>query len=129
MDAFYTDAQQIFDVARIASENVASENQPTGAFIVVVRPDGGLHFFMDGAVSLEGTAALTATKSAYLVTRSARGVKVEGRNFAKTCVLEDKSPNPVTPYWMTSPVRIASLDPPVDDVAGKSSVSAAIRLA
>lgn len=83
MDAFFQNAQEIFDVAR------ADTSGECDSFALVVRPDGGLHFIMDGAMSLEGAAAYTAARSAYIVTRSARGVKVEGRNAFGTCKLEE----------------------------------------
>ena len=81
MDAFLENAQRILDVAR------ADEGEANGDFALLIRPDGGLHFIMGSPVSLEGAAACNEARAAYHVSRSSAGVRVEGRTFGKSCVM------------------------------------------
>ena len=86
MDTFIDHAQQILDVA-CADETGTAED-----FALIVRPDGGLHFIMETPFSLEGAAAYGGARSAYRVTRSRTGVRVEGWSAGRSCVLQEKSP-------------------------------------
>ncbi len=76
-------------------------------FALIVRPDGGLHFMMEMPFSLAAAAAEGGARSAYRVTRSRSGVRVEGWSEGRTCLLEEQSPRPAlfreqALYTMTS---------------------------
>ena len=86
MDAFLANAQSILDVAR------SDESESQEDFALLIRPDGGLHFIMGSPVSLDGAAACDEARTAYHVSRSPRGVRVEGRTFGRTCVVEARNP-------------------------------------
>ena len=85
MDAFFENAQRIFDVARAAAD---SENHD---FALLIRPDGGLHFVMESPLSLEAAAIHGGARSAYRITRSRNGIRVHGRSMGRDCVLEERS--------------------------------------
>ena len=81
MDAFLENAQRILDVA------CAGEGESKEDFALLIRPDGGLHFIMGSPVSLDGAFACGEARAAYHVSRSSAGVRVEGRTFGKSCVV------------------------------------------
>ena len=85
MDRFFENAQRIFDVAVSAAD---SERQD---FALLIRADGGLHFVMESAFSLEAAAIHGGAESAYRITRSCNGVRVHGRSMGRDCVLEERS--------------------------------------
>ena len=90
MDEVFENAQRIFDVAR-ADVARAGANADAGEctdFALLIRPDGGLHFVMESPFSIEGAAAYVGARSAYRVTRSRNGVRVQGKSFGSDCVLE-----------------------------------------
>ena len=86
MDSFLEHAQQILDVAQ-ADRSGSRED-----FALLIRPDGGLHFIMEAPFTLEAASEYGGARSAYRVTRSEAGVKVQGWSIGRTCVLEEKSP-------------------------------------
>lgn len=83
MDTFLENARRIFEVAQADVSSAASQ------FAILVRDDGGLHFIMESPVSIEGASAWSGARTAYRVTRSAAGTRVEGRNGGKDCVIEE----------------------------------------
>lgn len=85
MDNFLDNAQRIFDVAQAAGSNGSEE------FALIIRPDGGLHFIMDSPVSLEAASVYAGARSAYRVTRSRSGIRVEGKTYGQSCVLEQRN--------------------------------------
>lgn len=85
MDTFLEHAQQILDVARGDAAGTAED------FALIVRPDGCLHFLMETPFSLAAAAADGGARSAYRVTRTPRGVRVEGWSAGRTCLLEDRA--------------------------------------
>jgi len=86
MDVFFENAQRIFDVARAGAESEDSD------FAVLIRPDGGLHFVMETPFSLEAAAIHGGAATAYRVSRSRDGVRVEGRSAGRDCILREQSP-------------------------------------
>jgi|SRR5580698_6301938 hypothetical protein len=107
MGTLFENAQQIFEVARSGGNN--DDNQD---FALLIRPDGALHFVMETPFSIEGAAAYAGAQSAFRVTRSRDGVRVQGRSGAGDCVLEERSPHrellrdqPL--YRITSPLLIS----------------------
>ena len=91
MDAFFENAQKIFDVAR------ADESGESNDFALLIRPDGGLHFVMesplDSATALDAAATNAGARIAYRVTRNGKGgVRVAGRSGDQECVLERRVP-------------------------------------
>lgn len=87
MNALFENAQRIFEVAR--SEQDGDSRQD---FALLIRPDGGLHFVMETPFSIEGAASYAGAQTAYRVTRSRDGVRVQGRSAAGDCVLEQRNP-------------------------------------
>jgi hypothetical protein len=89
MDSLLENTQRIFDVARSAD----GENQD---FALLIRPDGVLHFVMESPFSIEGAASYAGAQSAYRITRSRDGVRVQGRRadrgMLEECLLEERSP-------------------------------------
>jgi hypothetical protein len=104
MDSLFENAQRIFEVARSAANT--EDNQD---FALLIGPDGVLHFVMESTFSIEAAAIHTGAHSAYRITRSRDGVRVQGRSAGADCVLEARSPHkdllrdqPL--YWITSPL-------------------------
>lgn len=87
MNPLFENAQRIFEVAR--SEQDGDSRQD---FALLIRPDGGLHFVMETPFSIEGAASYAGAQTAYRVTRSRDGVRVQGRSAAGDCVLEQRNP-------------------------------------
>ena len=96
MDAFLENAQRILEVARGVPG--ADESGSNEDFALLIRPDGGLHFIMGSPVSIDGAAACDEARTAYLVSRSANGVRVEGRTFGRSCVLDSRR-QPMRPLF------------------------------
>jgi|SRR5579872_5865047 len=90
MDAFFENAQRIFDVARsdAASSGWDQENRD---FALLIRPDGGLHFVMESPFSLEAAAIHGGAQSAYRISRSREGVSVQGQSAGRDCMLREHS--------------------------------------
>ncbi len=85
MDTLFENAHRIFDVAR---SGAAVGNQD---FALLIRPDGGLHFVMESPFSMEAAAQHYGARTAYRITRSIDGVRVDGRGGGRNCVLEESS--------------------------------------
>ena len=85
MDTFFENAQRIFDVAR------SGANEENRDFVLLIRPDGGLHFVMESPFSIEAAAIHGGAESAYRITRSRNGVRIHGRGIGRDCVLEERS--------------------------------------
>jgi hypothetical protein len=105
MDSFLENAQRIFDVA---SSGSGHED-----FVLLIRPDGGLHFVMEAPFSIEAAAIHAGAATAYRITRSPDGVRVEGRAGARDCVLQQRDARMLlfpdeARYRITSPLLISS---------------------
>lgn len=108
-DTLFENAQRIFAVASSGQDSCQNENQD---FALLIKPDGSLHFVMESPFSIEGAAIHAGAQTAYRVTRSQHGVRVEGRNAFTECVLEQRDPRrtllPDLPlYRITSPLLIS----------------------
>jgi hypothetical protein len=113
MGSLFENARQIFEVARSGGND--DDNQD---FALLIRPDGGLHLVMESPFSMEGAAAYVGARSAFRVTRSRDGVRVQGRSGAADCVLEECVVETRRPhrellrdqplYRITSPLLISS---------------------
>jgi hypothetical protein len=103
----FENARRIFDVASAADD--MSDPQD---FALLIRPDGGLHFVMESPFSIEAAAIHAGARSAFRVTRSRDGVRVQGKSASGDCVLEERNPLrtllPDLPlYCITSPLLTA----------------------
>ncbi len=85
MDSFLEHAQQILDVAHSDTSGLRED------FALLIRPDGGLHLIMESEFTLEAASEYAGARSAYRVTRSGQGVRVQGWSSGRKCVLEEKS--------------------------------------
>ena len=119
MDTFLDHARQLLDVARADTSGTRED------FALVVRPDGGLHFIMETAFSLEAAAAYGGAQSAYRVTRSSTGVRVEGWSTGRTCLVEDRSSN----HRVLNEDRLYTITSGDSDGTAGSAVCPAIRRA
>lgn len=90
MEPFLENAQRILEIARLGIEG-GEECESNEDFALLIRPDGGLHFIMGSPVSIDGAASCDEVRTAYHVSRSPRGVRVEGRTYGKSCVLEHRN--------------------------------------
>lgn len=101
MDTLLDNAQRIF--------NVAESGGDSQDFALLIAPDGGLHFVMEAQFSMEALAIHAGAQTAFRITRSTSGVRVEGRSANRCYVLENRNPRhellrdqPL--YRMTSPL-------------------------
>jgi hypothetical protein len=85
MDDVFENAQRIFDVAKSGPVGDNSD------FALLIRPDGGLHFVMESPFSIDAAAIHAGAQSAFRITRSSDGVRVQGRSFGTDCVLEQRN--------------------------------------
>ena len=110
MDTFLENAQRIFDIATARRGN--GENAD---FVLLIRPDGGLHFVMESAFSMDAAAIHAGARIAYRVTRSGDGVRVEGRGENRDCVLKQRDARkllfPGESYRITSPLLTSTGSP------------------
>ena len=111
MDSLLANTQRIFDIARSVADAGADEDNQD--FALTIRPDGVLHFVMESPFSIEGAAIHTGAQSAWRITRSRDGVRVQGRSGARDCVLEERNTHrellrdqPL--YRITSPLLTSS---------------------
>lgn len=106
-------ARRIFDVARLAARQASHDD--TQDFALLIRPDGGLHFLMEAPFSLEGASSYVGAGSAWRVSHSREGVRVEGRDgVSEVCLKERRNSSRITPrraflpdeprYRITSPL-------------------------
>jgi hypothetical protein len=79
VDTFLLNAHRIFEVARADGGGDESE------FALLIRPDGGLQIFMEGAERWAGVGTV------YNVARSSAGVRVIGEDGRRRCELEEKT--------------------------------------
>ena len=88
MTSFHDTAWQLFLAAKNAAQSDAGYSQD---FAVAVRPDGGLHLFMESPFSVEGIAGHLAARSIYKVTTSNGCIRIEGRaHGGARCCFEDE---------------------------------------
>lgn len=126
MDLFFQNAQQLFDVAA-----ATDSAQSTTDFAVLVGANGALHFVMESPFSLEAARAEGA-HTAYRVSRSERdGVRVEGLESDRRCLLEQPATPRALSFLRDSPAyRITS--PPLISAGsdtGTSSIASRMYLA
>jgi hypothetical protein len=130
MKGLLDNARRIFDVARVAAENSPADEPQD--FALLLRPDGGLHFIMETPFSLEGAASYTGAKSAWRITRSREGIRVEGHDtFSEVCLREPRIARRAlirdeVRYRITSPLLTSCT---VSSSTGAGDVEAAIRRA
>lgn len=118
---------QLFDVARTDSGGEPAD------FALLIRPDGGLHFVMDGPLSIDAAAGRDDCRAAYRVTRSGNGIRVTGREGLQRCVFEERAPKRAALdllrdqrlYRISSPLLISTGSGAA--VASNSPVASAMR--
>lgn len=89
MNSLLENTQRIFDVARSGADGGNDEDNQD--FALLIRPDGVLHFIMESPFSIEGAAIHAGAQSAWRITRSRDGVRVQGRSGGRDCILEERS--------------------------------------
>ncbi|HEX4137331.1 MAG TPA: hypothetical protein VHY84_22170 [Bryobacteraceae bacterium] len=94
MNSLLENAQRIFEVARAAGNQVGEYEVQD--FALLVQPSGALHFVMDAPFSIEAAAIDSGAQTAFRITRSRDGVRVQGkstdRGVLKECLLEERNP-------------------------------------
>lgn len=103
----FENARRLFEVAAAGGDSDEAQD-----FALLIRPDGGIHFVMESVFSIDAAALYAGAQSAFRITRSPGGVRVEGRSGSADCVMETrKSPRNMLPdqrlYCMTSPLLTA----------------------
>jgi hypothetical protein len=97
MDTLLENTQRIFDVALAGAQGGHYEDNQD--FALLIRPDGVLHFVMESPFSIEAAAIHAGAQSAYRITRSCGGVRVQGRStdrgVLEECLLELRSPQSI----------------------------------
>jgi len=111
----FENAQRIFDVASAGADT--GDSADLQDFALLIRPDGSLHFVMETPFSIEAAAIHAGAHSAFRVTRSRAGVRVEGRSASRDCVITERNAVRQNPwqalvpdqplYCITSPLLIA----------------------
>lgn len=107
----FENARRIFDVASDVASAGTDSNEAQD-FALLIRDDGGMHFVMESPFSIEAAAIHAGARSAFRITRSRDGVRVEGRSTSGNCLLEKRNPCqmllPDQPrYCITSPLLTA----------------------
>jgi hypothetical protein len=92
VDSLLENARRIFDVARSGWDSSNPGAEGVEDFALMVRPDGALHFVMETPFSIEAAAIHAGAQSAWRVTRSREGVRVQGRDAGTNCVIEERNP-------------------------------------
>ena len=113
--------QPLLSSFKDASLAAAYQTAPEFARALLIKPDGGLHFVMESPCSIEGAAAYGGAQSAYRVTRSGDGIRVQGQREGSggtrdQCLLESRNTRrdllrdqPL--YCITSPLLISETSP------------------
>ena len=84
MNRLTEQAQRILDVALCGRD---------GADVtVIIQPDGRIHMLAESDWPLDSLAQRHGAQAVYRVSRDRGSVRVEGREGAKTCVLEVAAP-------------------------------------
>ena len=88
MEAFWADAESIFETARQA----ALAGAPDCDWAILIGPQGGLHLLDAAGWALPGLEAQHGAQRVYRVTREGGSVRLEGRSGSETCQLASSSP-------------------------------------
>jgi hypothetical protein len=85
---FAQDAQYLLEAATAA----ASQGEACSEMTILIAKDGGIHMLADSDWPLASLAREHGAKSAYRVSGSGGGVRVEGREGGQRCLLESEAP-------------------------------------
>jgi hypothetical protein len=85
---FAQNAQSLLDAAAAA----VSQGEACSEMTILIGRDGGIHMVADSDWPLDSLALEHGARSAYRVSGSWGGVRVEGREGGQWCVLESESP-------------------------------------
>ena len=87
MSRFLLDAESLFDAA-------AGSQSESGAtdLAIAVGPGGAIRITEASGWDLTALQVDSGARSVYRVSRNARGVRVEGRNGARSCLLTAEAP-------------------------------------
>jgi hypothetical protein len=88
MGAFWTDAENIFETARQASQS----GSPDCDWAILIGPQGDIRMLDACGWALPSLAAQHGAQTAYRVTREGGQVRLEGRRGSETCLLRSESP-------------------------------------
>jgi hypothetical protein len=88
MAGFAERAQQLLETAVAAAENGALFSEMT----VLIGPDGAIQMSADSDWPLDSLARERGARTAYRVTSYRGGIRVEGREGLRKCVLEATAP-------------------------------------
>jgi hypothetical protein len=97
---------QIFD----AAESAAQSGQAPTDMTILISAEGGIHMVADSDWPLDSLQSHHGAKMAYRVSQNSNVVRVEGRENARTCLLETAKPeraarlllNGSPSYWVAS---------------------------
>jgi len=117
VDAFWTDARNIFETASQA----ARAGWQDCDLAILIDPQGAIHMMDAGGWSLPSLAADRGAQAAYRVTRQSGRVQVEGRAGSRTCLLAGEFPGETArrllagplPFYHEAPTGFRRLAQPV----------------
>jgi hypothetical protein len=126
VEAFWTDAENIFETARQASQS----GSPDCDWAILIGPQGDIRMLAADGWALPSLAAQHGAQTAYRVTREGGSVCLEGRRGLESCLLRSESPaatagrllerySPSTTAWNPpSPALLAAavLAPPREEI-------------
>ena len=87
MEAFWTDADNLFETARQASQS----GSPDCDWAILIVPQGDMRMLEAGGWALPSLLAQHGAETAYRVTREGGRVCLEGRRGSETCLLRSES--------------------------------------
>lgn len=88
MSKFTERAGQILE----AAETAAARGEACSEMSILIGQEGGIQMIAGSDWPLDSLAAHHGSRAAYRVSRQGDGVRVEGREGARTCVMESASP-------------------------------------
>jgi hypothetical protein len=89
MEAFWADAESIFETARAGYEG----DSPDCDWAFVIGQQGHIHILEASGWALGALTSQYGTGTVYHLTRQRGNVRVEGRRGAERCLLETESPS------------------------------------
>jgi hypothetical protein len=111
VEAFWADAENIFETARQASQS----GSPDCDWAILIGPQGDIRMLEATGWALPSLLAQHGAETAYRVTRESGRVCLEGRRGSQTCLLRSESPAATARHLLgchLPPAGAAAWNPP-----------------
>jgi hypothetical protein len=110
MEAFWADAESIFETARAGCKG----DSPDCDWAIVIGQQGHIHVLEASGWALGGLTSQYGTGTVYHLTRQQGNVRVEGRRGAERCLLETESPSRAARQLLAPAcIELAVSSPPI----------------